>query len=68
MCENKCCGTCEHYSPYSNISSSNGTCKEYEALVYYYKSPCGWYCKKMNDNNYNDIIAKQRKEDESNDN
>ena len=51
MCKNKCYGTCEHYSPYLNISSSNGTCKEYEALVYCYKSPCGWYCKKRSDNN-----------------
>ena len=46
MTENKCCGNCEHYCPNSNVDTNYGVCKEFEALVYYTKSPCGWYCKK----------------------
>lgn len=51
MCENKCCGNCEHYHPNSNIDPNRGTCKEYKALVYYYKVACGFYCNKRSDNN-----------------
>lgn len=50
MYEQKCCGTCEHYSPNSNIDNSNGKCREWETLVYYDKVPCGWYCKKRSCN------------------
>ncbi len=46
MSEHKCCGTCVHYRPNSNILHGSGVCKEYEALVYYDKFPCGWYCKR----------------------
>lgn len=51
MLENKCCGNCEHYRPNSNIDNRNGICKEFEALVYYNKAACGWYCKQRSDNN-----------------
>lgn len=51
MPENKCCGNCEHYSSNSNIIKTSGKCRECEALVYYDKEPCGWYCKKRSDDN-----------------
>lgn len=51
MGENKCCGNCENYHANSNINPTSGICKEYEALVYYNKPACFWYCKKRSDNN-----------------
>lgn len=48
MIELKCCGNCIHYYPNSNIDDKNGTCKEYEMLVNYYRPSCGWYCKNLN--------------------
>lgn len=45
MDEKRCCGNCEHYSPYSNVIRNNGICKEYEAIVHYSHNICGFYCK-----------------------
>lgn len=49
MCKDKRCGNFEHYHANSNIDLSHGICKVFEALVYYDKDACGWYCKQRSD-------------------
>lgn len=50
MIENKCCGNCLHFHPNSNIDDKTGVCKEYEVLVSYTRTACGWYYKKVGAN------------------
>lgn len=45
----KCCENCEHFS--KNFYSNLGTCREYEGLVSPKKSACGWYCRKVEEDN-----------------